>query len=109
MYLPQSHHYLSIQDLYRASLQERDRDINMLAAQILTHTFTQPIDTGTRRDATIQKVHDAAGKYQYLFLQRPLIRADSQVHSKNVWKLASLNPVSSIVFLQQFLQLLNCK
>lgn len=34
----------------------------MLAAQILTHPFTQAINASTGCDATIEKVHDAAKK-----------------------------------------------
>lgn len=83
----------------------------MLAAQILTHPFTQAINASTGCDATIEKVHDAARRLISTFFCFTHVYngMNSQMHSKNVGKFASLNLVSGIVILQQFLESVHCK
>jgi len=71
----------------------------MLATQILTYPFAQSIDTSTRRNTSIEEVHDAAVKIVNNYSIKSSNSLNSQMYSKNIRELATLNRVSSIIIL----------
>jgi nicotinamide riboside transporter PnuC len=93
--------------LYRTSLEKHHWDIHMLTTQVLTHSFAQPIDTSTRCNSSIEKVHDAAVRIESLVVVFSGTSGffNLQVYRKNVRKFTALNIMSIIIILQQFLQL----
>jgi nicotinamide riboside transporter PnuC len=90
-----------------AFLKKYHWDIHMLTTQVLTHSFAQPIDTSTRCNSSIEKVHDAAVRIESLVVVFSGTSGffNLQVYRKNVRKFTALNIMSIIIILQQFLQL----